>query len=78
MKTVPVGMYSLATDQSVPWGLFAAGALMLLVPIMFLFAFLQRFLESGLTLGGVKGETDEGRKTKADLSFVLRPASCSA
>lgn len=55
MKTVPVGMYSLATDQSVPWGLFAAGALMLLVPIMLLFSFLQRFLESGLTLGGVKG-----------------------
>ena len=55
MKTVPVGMYSLATDQSVPWGLFAAGALMLLVPIMLLFTFLQRFLESGLTLGGVKG-----------------------
>jgi arabinogalactan oligomer/maltooligosaccharide transport system permease protein len=55
MKTVPVGMYSLATDQSVPWGLFAAGALMLLVPIMILFSFLQRFLESGLTLGGVKG-----------------------
>jgi hypothetical protein len=27
MKTVPVGMYSLDTDQSVPWGLFAAGAL---------------------------------------------------
>jgi arabinogalactan oligomer/maltooligosaccharide transport system permease protein len=55
MKTVPVGMYSLATDQSVPWGLFAAGALLLLVPIMLLFSFLQRFLESGLTLGGVKG-----------------------
>ncbi len=55
MKTVPVGMYSLATDQSVPWGLFAAGALMLLVPVMLLFSFLQRFLESGLTLGGVKG-----------------------
>jgi arabinogalactan oligomer/maltooligosaccharide transport system permease protein len=55
MRTVPVGMYSLANDMSVPWGLFAAGALMLLVPIMLLFSFLQRFLEAGLTLGGVKG-----------------------
>lgn len=54
-KTVPVGMYGLATTQSVPWGLFAAGALMLLVPLMIVFTYLQQFLESGLTLGGVKG-----------------------
>ena len=54
-KTVPVGMYSLANDFSVPWGLFAAGALMLLVPLMIVFTYLQQFLESGLTLGGVKG-----------------------
>lgn len=54
-KTVPVGMYGLATTQSIPWGLFAAGALMLLVPLMVVFAYLQQFLESGLTLGGVKG-----------------------
>lgn len=54
-KTVPVGMYGLATDQSVPWGLFAAGALLLLVPLMVVFTYLQQFLESGLTLGGVKG-----------------------
>jgi arabinogalactan oligomer / maltooligosaccharide transport system permease protein len=54
-KTVPVGMYGLANDFSVPWGLFAAGALMLLVPLMVVFTYLQQFLESGLTLGGVKG-----------------------
>lgn len=55
MKTVPVGMYSMAQDFSTPWGLFAAGALMLLVPLMIVFTYLQQFLESGLTLGGVKG-----------------------
>ena len=55
MKTVPVGMFSLAQDFSTPWGLFAAGALMLLIPLMIVFTYLQQFLESGLTLGGVKG-----------------------
>jgi arabinogalactan oligomer/maltooligosaccharide transport system permease protein len=55
MKTVPVGMYSMAQDFSTPWGLFAAGALMLLIPLMIVFTYLQQFLESGLTLGGVKG-----------------------
>jgi len=55
MRTVPVGMRSLANDMSVPWGLFAAGALMLLIPVLTVFYFVQGFLESGLTMGGVKG-----------------------
>jgi arabinogalactan oligomer/maltooligosaccharide transport system permease protein len=55
MRTLPVGLYSLANDHSVPWGQFAAGALLISVPVLILFLGLQRFLESGLTLGGVKG-----------------------
>jgi arabinogalactan oligomer/maltooligosaccharide transport system permease protein len=55
MRTLPVGLYSLANDHAVPWGLFAAGALLITIPVLILFLGLQRYLESGLTLGGVKG-----------------------
>lgn len=54
-KTVVVALYRLANDISVDWGLFAAGALMVIIPVLIVFLFLQRYLEGGLTLGGVKG-----------------------
>lgn len=54
-KMLVPGMYSLANSQSVPWGYFAAGAVMIIIPVSVLFLYLQRFFESGLTLGGVKG-----------------------
>lgn len=55
MRTLPVGLYSLANDHAVPWGEFAAGALLITIPVLILFLGLQRYLESGLTMGGVKG-----------------------
>jgi arabinogalactan oligomer/maltooligosaccharide transport system permease protein len=55
MRTLPVGLHSLANDHAVPWGQFAAGALLISIPVLILFLGLQRYLESGLTLGGVKG-----------------------
>jgi len=54
-KMLVPGMYSLANSMSVPWGYFAAGAVMIIIPVSALFLYLQRFFESGLTLGGVKG-----------------------
>lgn len=53
--TAPVGLYILQNDKSVPWGYFAAGSLMVSVPVMILFLSLQRNLVSGLTAGGSKG-----------------------
>jgi arabinogalactan oligomer/maltooligosaccharide transport system permease protein len=55
LKTLVPGMYSLANSMSVPWGYFAAGAVMIIIPVAALFLYLQGFFESGLTLGGVKG-----------------------
>lgn len=53
--TAPVGLFILQNDKSVPWGYFAAGSLMVSVPVMILFLSLQRNLVSGLTAGGSKG-----------------------
>jgi arabinogalactan oligomer / maltooligosaccharide transport system permease protein len=54
-ETAMVGMYQLAAQTNVPWGQFAAGAVMVIIPIVLIFLWLQRYLEAGLTVGGVKG-----------------------
>lgn len=54
-KMLVPGLYSLANSMSVPWGYFAAGAIMVIIPVAAVFLYLQRFFESGLTMGGVKG-----------------------
>lgn len=48
-------MYALANSMSPPWGQFAAGFVIVIIPTMIVFLLMQRYLESGLTLGGVKG-----------------------
>jgi arabinogalactan oligomer/maltooligosaccharide transport system permease protein len=55
LKTAMVGLYQIANEISIPWGLFAAGAVMIIIPVLIVFLYLQRYLEGGLTLGGVKG-----------------------
>lgn len=54
-KTVMVGMFQMANEVNIPWGRFASGAVLVLIPIILIFLWLQRYLESGLTVGGVKG-----------------------
>ncbi len=54
-KTVMVGMYQMAAEVNIPWGRFAAGAVMVIIPIVLVFLWLQRYMEAGLTVGGVKG-----------------------
>lgn len=54
-KTLMVAMFRIAGEVNIPWGQFAAGAVMVIIPIVILFLYLQRYLESGLTVGGVKG-----------------------
>ncbi|MCC7361364.1 MAG: ABC transporter permease subunit [Anaerolineales bacterium] len=55
MKLAVPGLFSLAGSQSVPWGYFAAGAMLVIIPTIIVFLSLQRFLVAGLTVGGVKG-----------------------
>ena len=53
--TVPVGLFQLQQDQYTPWGYFAASSVLVSVPLMALFLYLQRFFKAGLTIGSVKG-----------------------
>lgn len=53
--TLPVGLQQLVGQFSSEWGLFAAGSLLVSIPVVALFFALQKNLVGGLTSGGVKG-----------------------
>ena len=53
--TMPVGLKLFQGSLSTQWGLYAAGSLLVSVPVIALFLVLSRYLISGLTLGSVKG-----------------------
>lgn len=54
--TLAVGLYDMVnTNQNTNFTLFAAGAVLIAVPITILFMFLQRLLVDGLTSGASKG-----------------------
>jgi arabinogalactan oligomer/maltooligosaccharide transport system permease protein len=53
--TLPVVLSRYVGEYDASWGKFAAGALVVSVPVMALFYVTQRHLVSGLTAGGVKG-----------------------
>lgn len=55
MFTLPVMLQRFVGDYSTQWGYFAAGAILVSLPVMALFFRLQRHLIGGLTAGGVKG-----------------------
>ena len=53
--TLPVVLQSYVGDYGTEWGHFAAGAILVSVPVMILFFALQKHLVEGLTAGSVKG-----------------------
>ncbi len=55
MYTAPVGLGFFVGGFSQQWGYFAAGAIIVSIPVVALFFYLQKYLVSGLTAGGVKG-----------------------
>ncbi|MDZ7311263.1 MAG: ABC transporter permease subunit [candidate division KSB1 bacterium] len=55
LYTLPLGLKQFQSNFDTEWGLYAAGAVVVCIPVVALFLFLSRWLISGLTLGSVKG-----------------------
>ncbi|WP_445488751.1 sugar ABC transporter permease [Niallia sp. 03133] len=57
-KTLAVGLFDMINDKvagQLPFTLFAAGCVMVALPVTLLFMFMQRYLIDGLTAGADKG-----------------------
>lgn len=55
-KTIAIGLFAMVNDATRnDFTLFAAGAVLVAAPITILYIVLQRYLISGLTVGGEKG-----------------------
>ena len=52
--TAPVGLRFFVGGFSSQWGFFAAGSVIVSLPVVILFLYLQKYLVSGLTAGSVK------------------------
>jgi arabinogalactan oligomer/maltooligosaccharide transport system permease protein len=55
MYTAPVGLKFFVGGFQQQWGYFAAGSIVVSIPVVVLFLYLQKYLVSGLTAGSVKG-----------------------
>jgi arabinogalactan oligomer/maltooligosaccharide transport system permease protein len=53
--TLPVVLQRYVDDYGTEWGHFAAGSIVVSIPVVLLFFALQRFFVEGLTAGSVKG-----------------------
>ncbi|WP_413374961.1 sugar ABC transporter permease [Alkalihalobacillus sp. 1P02AB] len=54
--TLPIGLYNLVNDvMGASYTTFAAGAILISIPVALIFVFLQKNFVSGLTAGGTKG-----------------------
>ena len=53
-RTWPVGLQLMVGEFQLPWGSLAAGGIISIVPVMVLFAVMQRAMVRGLTAGAVK------------------------
>lgn len=54
-RTLPIGLSEFSTMFTVDWGGTMAAAVLISVPVIILFLWLQKYFISGLTMGSVKG-----------------------
>ncbi|KAB3534103.1 ABC transporter permease subunit [Alkaliphilus pronyensis] len=56
MYTLAQGLFGWAADfKTVSWGVFCAGSIIMALPLTVIYMIFQRYIISGLTVGGVKG-----------------------
>ena len=55
LKTLPVGIADLYNASVVDWGMIMSAGMLVLVPVLAVFVFLQRYLVAGWGSGGIKG-----------------------
>lgn len=56
MRTLPIGIYWLRNSEGLTnWGVVMAGSLFLIIPVMIVFLFVQRYIVEGIAAGAVKG-----------------------
>jgi multiple sugar transport system permease protein len=52
--TMPLFLYRVANSNVMAWGTIAAGTVLTILPVLVVFAFVQRWLIEGLLAGAVK------------------------
>ena len=55
LKTLPVGLFDIYTSSVTDWGMITAAGVVITLPALVFFVFVQRYLISGWGAGGVKG-----------------------
>ncbi|HUQ74695.1 MAG TPA: carbohydrate ABC transporter permease [Burkholderiales bacterium] len=55
LKTLPVGIADLYNASVVDWGMIMSAGMLVLLPVLAVFVFIQRYLVSGWGSGGIKG-----------------------
>lgn len=55
LKTLPLGLQQMIVGDIVPWGQLSAASILVSVPVVLMYAYAQRFLVEGLSVGAVKG-----------------------
>lgn len=55
MRTLPVGLFDFFGQFTISYGVLMAGSVIVSIPVVVVFIFLQRYFIAGLTAGAVKG-----------------------
>jgi sn-glycerol 3-phosphate transport system permease protein len=56
MRVLPIGIYWLMVEEgTIEWGLVMAGTLFVVLPVLFVFLYAQRYIVEGIAAGAVKG-----------------------